>query len=304
MPEFDSSAQSVLFIGLGAMGSRMAPHLAASEGVALSVTDQNPEVATHVASSAGAQAVPSADVVASLPGVDVVILMLPDSDVVESLLTSAFLDALGSGTLIIDMGSSRPASTVALAESASRRGIGFVDAPVSGGTAKAADGTLAIMAGGSDVDFSRAEPLLQRLGSAVTHVGGPGAGHALKSLNNLLSAIGLAAASEVLAIGSRFGLRASTMLDVINSATGRNQATEVKFAPFILSHTFDSGFAMKLMVKDLSLALDLAEHTETSTPIAQATVAQWKLALEALGSGADHTQFAGFVEQNAKVTFE
>lgn len=304
MPELDSSAQSVLFIGLGAMGSRMAPHLAATDGLSLSVSDQNSEVATEVAASTGARAVPSADVLASLADIDVVILMLPDSDVVESLVTKEFFDALGEGGLIVDMGSSRPASTVVLADAASGRGIGFVDAPVSGGTAKAAEGTLSIMVGGSDVDFGKAEPLLQRLGSAVTHVGGPGAGHALKSLNNLLSAIGLAAASEVLAIGSRFGLRASTMLDVINSATGRNQATEVKFAPFILSHTFDSGFAMKLMVKDLSLALDLAEHTETSTPIAQVALAQWKQALEALGSGADHTQYAGFVEQNAKVTFE
>lgn len=294
---------TVLLIGLGAMGSLMSPHLAAAAEVELLVTDQDAERAERLADRIGARSIAADDILRVLPGVDAVILMLPDSDVVESVVTDGFLDALRRGAMVVDMGSSRPASTVRLAERAAARGLGFVDAPVSGGTRRAADGTLTIMVGATDDGFAAARQLLALLGSQISHVGAPGAGHALKALNNLLSAIGLAAASEVLAVGTRFGLTTSTMLDVVNTATGRNHATEVKFAPFVLTHEFDSGFALKLMVKDLRLALDLAEHTGTPTPIAATALAQWLEAEASLPPGADHTHYAAYVEDVADVRF-
>lgn len=296
--------QRVLFIGLGAMGSLMTPHLAALEEIDLLVTDQDVARAAELADRIGATAIAPEDVLATAADAAVVILMLPDSTVVESILSDAFLDALRPGTLIIDMGSSRPASTVATAQRASERGVEVLDAPVSGGTQRAATGTLTIMVGATDAGFEAGRPFLSPLGNQISHVGEPGAGHALKALNNLLSAIGLAAASEVLAVGTRFGLNTSTMLDVLNTATGRNHATEVKFAPFVLTHEFNSGFALRLMVKDLRLALDLAEHTDTSTPLSQAALARWIEAEQSLPADADHTHFAAFVEEKAHVRFE
>lgn len=296
--------RTVLFIGLGAMGSLMAPHLAERDEIELLVNDQDLERTREIADRIGASAFAADDLLATLARVDAVILMLPDSSIVEGVLSDEFFGALRPGSLIVDMGSSRPASTVALAERAVARGLTFVDAPVSGGTSRAADGSLTIMVGATESGFDAARPYLDPLGGQISHVGAPGAGHALKALNNLLSAIGLAAASEVLAIGTRFGLSTATMLDVLNTATGRNHATEVKFAPFVLTHEFNSGFALKLMVKDLKLALDLAEHTSTPTPISQTALAQWIEAEQTLPPNADHTHFAAFVEQKADVRFE
>lgn len=294
----------ILFIGLGAMGSRMVPHLASSDNSLLFVCDQDHQRATEIAVKNGARAIPLDEIISVLPSTRAVILMLPDSGAVESLLSDEFFDALTPGALIVDMGSSRPESTVALAERATNKGIKYLDAPVSGGTQRAADGSLTIMVGAADEDFTTVSPLLNRLGKDVAHVGGHGAGHALKALNNLLSAIGLAAASEVLAIGSKFGLKASTMVDILNTATGRNHATEIKFKPYILSHKFDSGFALKLMVKDLKLALDLADSTQTQSPIVHVAVSEWIKAEKALEPGADHTHFAAYVEDIEDIRFE
>lgn len=137
-----------------------------------------------------------------------VVLMLPDSSAVEAVLSggTGLLALLAPGSMVLDMSSSRPASTVTLAAAARERGVALVDAPVSGGVARAREGALAVMVGGSDQAFQRVRPLLEVLGEQITHVGDVGAGHAMKALNNLLSAIGLAAASEVLAVGSNFGL--------------------------------------------------------------------------------------------------
>ena len=149
------------------------------------------------------------------------------------------------------------------------------------------------MFGGNPDLLDRCRPLLQALGSTITHVGPVGAGHAMKALNNLLSAIGLAAAGEVLEVGRRFGLRPEVMLDVLNHSTGRNHATETKIARFVLSERYDSGFALRLMVKDVAIAAGLAVGTGVATPIADACVAAWRAAAAVLPPDADHTRMAG-----------
>jgi 3-hydroxyisobutyrate dehydrogenase len=123
----------------------------------------------------------------------------------------------------------------------------------------------------------------------------------MKALNNMLSAAGMLAAAEVLAVGVRFGLKPQVMLDVLNGSTGRNQATEVKFERFVLSRAFDSGFAMKLMVKDLATALDLPGATGGASPILSITRETWQRALADLGEAADHTELARFVEAGSGV---
>ena len=292
---------SVLFLGLGAMGGPMSARLVAA-GHQVTAFDLDEQRTAALAAETGATAVEAAGLAGAASTADVVLLMLPDSRAVESVLLGpeGLLRALRPGATVLDMGSSRPASTQALAATADDLGVRLVDAPVSGGVAKAVTGELAVMAGGRAEDVDRLRPLLAALGT-VTHVGPSGAGHAMKALNNLLSAIGLAAASEVLAVGASFGLEPSVMLDVLNGSTGRNHATEVKMARFVLSRSFDSGFALQLMVKDLRTALELAHDTRTPVPLSAGCLEQWTAAQRDLPDGADHTSIAAYVEARSGV---
>lgn len=297
------AADDVLFVGLGAMGAPMAARVVAA-GHHMSVYDIDPARTAAVAGGIHATAVETDGLVAAAGQVGTAVLMLPDSPAVEAVLqgTDGLLAAMAPGSTVLDMGSSRPASTVALAAAADDRQVTLLDAPVSGGVAKARTGELAIMVGGRDEDVTRVRSVLTPLGT-VTHVGPVGAGHAMKALNNLLSAIGLAAASEVLAIGASFGLEPAVMVEVLNGSTGRNHATEVKMARYILSRSFDSGFALRLMVKDLRTALELAHDTATPVPLGAGCLEQWIAAARALGPEADHTHIAAYVEARAGVEF-
>jgi 3-hydroxyisobutyrate dehydrogenase len=289
----------VLFVGLGVMGLPMAGNLAAADVCDLVVHDVDPSRASAIAGPR----VRAGDPLDEAGHADVLLLMVPSSDVVEKLLLEdGILQRLRPGSIVLDMSSSRPSSTVALAEKATRRKIRFVDAPVSGGQAKALTGELSIMVGGDPDAVDQVRPLLETMGSAIQPTGPTGSGHALKALNNLLSAIGIAGAAEVLATGTKFGLDPKIMLDVINNSTGRNHATQVKFEPYVLSGTFDSGFALSLMVKDLRTALQIAEDTGTPSPVARAVV---DAAVHALADtpepGADHTVLARWIAGNAGV---
>jgi len=290
----------ILLVGAGAMGAPMAANLAAA-GHRLVVHDADPARAAQVAAAAQGRAGDPQGLAAEAAEADVVLLMLPDSPAVEDVLTGSggVLAAMRSGAVLLDMGSSSPASSVALAARAGEAGVAWADAPVSGGVSKAVTGELAIMVGASAETFLVVRPLLEVMGGDVRLVGPPGAGSAMKALNNLLSAIGLAAASEVLAIGVNFGLDPAVMLGVVNGSTGRNHATEVKMERFVLSRRFDSGFAMRLMVKDLRTALDVARDTGTPAPLAAACLEQWNAAARELGRQADHTEIAAYVEARA-----
>jgi 3-hydroxyisobutyrate dehydrogenase len=274
---------TVGFVGLGRMGTPMVRRLAAA-GVAVRGHDTvpRPELADVVTP------VESAPDVAA--GVPVVILMLPDSTVVEAVVHGAgLLDALAPGTVLVDMGSSEPLRTRALAEEVAGRGAVLVDAPVSGGVAGATAGTMTIMLGAPDDAVAGLEPLLGALGR-VRHVGPVGAGHALKALNNLMSATHLLASSEALLVGERFGLDPTVMLDAVNGSSGRSVSTEVKWPNFVVPGTFDSGFAISLMLKDIRIALGLAEATGSASALAGRTVELWAEAAAALGPGADQTE--------------
>lgn len=286
---------SVLFVGLGAMGTPMATRLAGA-GHELILCDLKESSARELAERLGATPVPLTEAGPAATA----ILMLPDSRAVASVL-DRLLPKLPAGALVIDMGSSAPATTVRLAARAAELGLDYLDAPVSGGVARAQTGELSIMVGGAHSAVARARPLLAALGTGVTHVGPSGAGHAMKALNNLLSAVGLLAAAEVLAIGANFGLEPQTMLDVLNASTGGNHATRVKMTRFVLSRAFDSGFSLQLMVKDLRTALELASDTATPAPVSALCLQEWTAAGRALGRGADHTHIAAYVEGRAGV---
>ena len=235
---------------------------------------------------------------------EAVVLLLPDGRAVrEAVLgASGFVGAMPPGALLVDMGSSAPEETRALAGEVEKRGLAFVDAPVSGGVRKAEAGTLAVMAGGSQADVARARPIFDAVGETVFHVGPVGAGHAAKALNNLLSAIGLLAAAEVMTAGCKAGIAPETLLAVLNSSSGRNNSTETKFAPFVLSRSFDAGFGLSLMVKDMRTAVDLAEGLGVPLPLGRCALDAFVEAEAALGEGADHTEVIRLVEKRAGAT--
>jgi 3-hydroxyisobutyrate dehydrogenase len=284
-----AAGSTVGFIGLGAMGRPMATRLTAR--FPLCVFDVDPAALAFWDGLEGVEV--AADPAAVAGGAAAVVLSLPDSAVVEAVVPE-LLGALSPGALIIDMSSSDPVSTRRLGDRARESGIGFVDAPVSGGVAGAEAGSLTAMVGGQDCDVRAVEPLLAEMTGTRFHVGGPGTGHAVKALNNLLSATGIAITTEAIAIGSRFGVDPARMIEVFNASTGRNWATEYKFPEFVLQDRWDSGFRLGLQRKDLDTALALATATATDVPLATATAAAWRDAESGLGPDADHTEFARY----------
>jgi len=285
---------AVGFVGLGRMGDPMVRRLAAG-----GVQVRGHDAAAEAVRALDGVITPVASAPAVGDGVPVVILMLPDSNIVEKVLDGGLLAALEPGTLLVDMSSSEPLRTRALAERVGKHGATLVDAPVSGGVTGARGGTLAIMVGGPAEAAATLEPVLALLGRPH-HVGGVGAGHALKALNNLMSAAHLLASSEAILAGERFGLDPTVMLDVVNGSSGRSGSTQVKWPKFIVPETYDSGFTAGLMVKDIRIALGLAEATGVPSSLAARTVELWGEAVDELGPGADHTEIARWLRGHTK----
>lgn len=281
------------FIGLGKMGAEMSTRLYAA-GYQVRGYDVSAEARAAFAEATGGPAVEHVSEVAD--GAACVILMLPTSAIVSKvLLEDGLLAAMAAGSTLIDMGSSQPESTQELAALAAKRDVQVLDAPVSGGVRGAKAGTLTIMTGGPEPELARCRPLLGVLGKSVVRAGDVGAGHALKAINNLLSASHLLASSEALYIGTRFGLDPQVMLDGINGSSGKSWSTEMKLPTYVLPQSFTSGFALRLLVKDTRIAVELAHAVGQPVPHAEATLALWAAAAEALPADADHTEIARWV---------
>lgn len=281
------------FIGLGNMGSRMARRLAAA-GCLVRGYDLSAD-ARAALKDAGVQEAASAAGAAS--GADATILMLPDSDAVEQVLTDpAVLGALARDSIVADMSSSEPERTRSIARALAGRGVRMVDAPVSGGVQRAASGELAIMAGGAKDDLARIEPLLAVLGT-VYHAGPVGAGHAVKALNNLMSATHLLVTSEAILAGQRFGLDTDVMLAIFNASSGRSGSTENKWPNFIVPETYDSGFGLRLMLKDMRIATRLAEQMSSPAALGTRAAELWSQAAAELPASADHTEIARWLRR-------
>jgi len=224
--------------------------------------------------------------------------MLPDGEIVRNVLLDAGAAAgLPKGAIDLDMSSSDPVGTRAPGEVLSAQGVTLVDAPVSGGVARAKTAQLSVMAGGDAAAIERLRPMLLNMGNRIFLTGPLGSGHAMKALNNYVSAAGLAAVCEALVVGRAFGLDAAAMNEVLNASTGRNNTTEVKVKQFMLSGAFDSGFSAGLMVKDVGIAAELARAMGVAAPFAHDCVAVWQKMVVALGAGADHTEFFRFGER-------
>ncbi|UTX53608.1 NAD(P)-dependent oxidoreductase [Leucobacter aridicollis] len=283
---------TTLFIGLGRMGRPMVAHIAPL--FATAVYDIVSETVVAVAAEVGAE--PRHDL-ADLADVETVILMAPTSAHVESvLLESGVLDRLAAGALIIDMGSSVPASTRRLSELAAARGIDYVDAPVSGGIAKAETGELAMLVGGTPSAIERARPYLEAVGADIVVVGDSGAGHAAKSINNLVSAANQAIVNEALIRAGVAGIAPERMVAVLNSSTGMSQASSVKFPRHVLTGAYDSRFAFDLMLKDIGIAMGI-EAPATSTPLSSAVYELLTAGRQLLGENPDHTEITRVYER-------
>jgi 3-hydroxyisobutyrate dehydrogenase len=288
-------ASPIGFIGLGQMGVPMARNLLRA-GYPVLGFDLNPQAAAAFADAPGFVEAASASAVSD--ACSVLILMLPDSTVVNRLLwegDSALASHMARGKVLVDMGSSDPVHTRNNHTKLAALGIALVDAPVSGGRKRAVDGSLSIMMGGDLPAVAQVQPILQAMGKTLVHVGGPGSGHAVKALNNYVSAAGLLAVCEALVAAEKFGIDPHLANQVFNASTGKNNTTENKVESFMLPQNFTSGFALALMRKDLQTAHGFIERMGTPNELVSQVLQSWAQAEAALAKGADHTALFKFV---------
>ncbi|MFG0875623.1 3-hydroxyisobutyrate dehydrogenase [Aeromonas mytilicola] len=262
------------FIGLGNMGGPMAANLARA-GHAVRVFDLMPE---SVAKAIAAGCIAAGDAREAVTGCDLAISMLPAGEHVRGLWLSEgggqdLLGALPAGAQVIDCSTIDVASARAVGDAAKARGIRFLDAPVSGGVTGAAAGTLTFIVGGESADFEAARPILACMGQNLFHAGALGAGQIAKMCNNMLLAIHMAGTAEALALGVKEGLDPGVLSTIMGKSSGNNWSLErynpwpgvMENAP--ASRGYEGGFMTRLMVKDLGLAMALAEHAHSAVPM-------------------------------------
>jgi 3-hydroxyisobutyrate dehydrogenase-like beta-hydroxyacid dehydrogenase len=300
-----SNGLKVGFIGLGVMGAPMATHLARA-GHHLTLSDANMDGARQLARELGgdAAAVDTPREVAAKS--DIVITMLPNGEVVQAVAfgDDGLVAGWRPGCLLLDTSSSQPWLTEETAARLAAQGIAMVDAPVSGAQWGAQAAELVFMAGGAADDLERVRPLLDRMGTSVFHLGPLGCGHAMKCINNLITAITFSATSEGLAIGKRYGLDPAEMVRVLNVSTGMSWISKTHIEKRILSRAFDDPFKLELMLKDMNIANALARETGTSAPISALGQQLWQAASRAAGPGASVSELARWVERQSDTTLE
>lgn len=276
------------------MGAPMATCLLKG-GHHVRVFDKSPERVEAFCATHGAQAALTSDELGV--GADIVIMILPNSGVVQEVLFGAqgIAERLKPGALVIDMTSGQPEMTLTFGARLQALGVSLIDAPVSGAVPRAQNGTLTIMTGGDAQLIDQAEPVLSLMGS-VTRTGKLGSGHAMKALNNLVSCAGYLIGIEALIIGTKFGLDPTVMVDVLNSSTGMNNSTQKKFKQYVLPRSFDSGFPLHMMVKDIAIAMSLAKSGSVPAPFGQLCLDLWSGAKGMLGPNVDHTEVARLSE--------
>lgn len=287
----------VAFIGLGAMGLPMAKHLVAA-GFHVAGYDVSEDARNRFADENGKVC---GDIATALWNADFVVTMLPNGRIVrDALLGDENWRSLKADCLVIDMSSSAPTDTQGLAADLAAKRVRLIDAPVSGGVKRAISGNLSIMVGGDGDDIDRAMPLLARMGESIFRTGPIGSGHAMKAINNYVSGAGVVATIEGVLLGKRFGLDPETIVDILNVSSGRSNTSEVKMKQFVLSETFNSGFALGLMAKDIGIASGLAAELGMQLPALSSTARIWAEASRDVGTGADHTEIAKFIATKAE----
>jgi 3-hydroxyisobutyrate dehydrogenase-like beta-hydroxyacid dehydrogenase len=284
-------AERVGFIGLGIMGTRMAANLARA-GFDLVVWNRTAEKAREWAVEHGAEVAESPAQVAERS--DVVITMVVDGDQVESVLLgeSGAAEGAREGLLCIDMSTIGPRAARRIAERLAERGIEFMDAPVTGSSPKAEDGTLTIMAGGSSDSFERARPLFDAIGELIVHVGEVGQGQLVKVINNAVAAANTAVVAEGLLAGKLAGADLDALVTVMRAGSGASSMLELKAGP-MRAHDWSTLFKLEHMLKDLRLCLEEAEAVGARMELVEDTAV---LLAEAERKGLGERDFAALLE--------
>jgi 2-hydroxy-3-oxopropionate reductase len=281
------------FIGLGIMGSPMSGHLVAA-GHAVTGFDLNADSVAKLVAAGGTAAASVADAVS---GADVVITMLPDHPQVEEVVLGdgGVLELAAPGTLLIDMSTIRPETSVAVAEAAASKGIRVLDAPVSGGEVGAEQASLSIMVGGGEADFAAARPVLDAVGKTVVHVGPHGAGQVVKAANQLMVGGIHALVAEAIVLLEASGVDAKAGLDVLAGGLAANRILDLKRERMI-AREFAPGFRIDLHHKDMGIALAAARQVDVALPVT-GLIAQLIAAGRAQGYGSlDHSALLKVIE--------
>ena len=282
------------FVGLGIMGTSMARNLI-EDGHELVIHNRTRAKAEKLA-KLGAEVATSPREVAGRS--DVIITMLPGPPEVEEVLAgeNGLLQGVREGSLIVDMSTSSPLLAQELSRTANTRGVGMLDAPVSGGDIGAIEGTLSIMVGGEKEDFERARPLFEAMGKTIVHVGAAGAGQTVKACNQIVVALVIEAVSEALVLGSKAGVKPEKVIEVLSGGLAANKVMEVKGEKFLF-HDFAAGGKVEYHRKDLGIALAAGRKYGVALPVT-ALVDQLFGTLVAQGKGGwDHSALITLLEE-------
>ncbi len=236
-------------------------------------------------------------------GAELVVTCLPTSREVEAMLDgeNGLRSGMPAGSVLVDCTSGDPASSRRIAARLAASGVGFVDAPVSGGVIGAEQGRLAVMCGGDTEIVERVRPFLAAFGEKIVHCGAVGAGHALKAVNNALLAVHIWSAAEGLAALARTGVDPAVALDVINSSSGRSNASQNLIPQRVLTRAFPRTFRLALLEKDVDIAAAVLRDAAVPAPLIQLTADIFRIARRKLGEDADHVEAVRLVEEWAGV---
>ncbi len=289
------------FIGLGIMGHPMAGHLAKA-GLHVTAFDSN-AAATERLHEVHPQVVVATSAAEVGANSDIVLTMLPDGDCVQqvALGPNGLKETMSSGSLLLDTSSAQPWKTLETASKLAERGIGMVDAPVSGAQWGAEQANLVFMAGGAADDVERVQPILDLLGRATFRCGPLGSGHIMKCINNTITAMTFLGTSEGLALGKRAGLDPAAMNAVLNESTGGSWITANHVPQRVLSRTFDDPFRLELMLKDVRIAAQLAKDLQLPLPFVDHCEHAYEAADTFAGAGRSLSELARWVEHTTGV---
>jgi 3-hydroxyisobutyrate dehydrogenase-like beta-hydroxyacid dehydrogenase len=283
----------VAFLGLGIMGSRMAAHLARA-GHALTVWNRTQAKADAFASE-HERATAAATPAEAASRADVVITMVVDGNDVAAVLLGgddAAVEGARDGALFVDMSTIAPATTRWLHRDLGRRGIRFVDAPVTGSSPKAEAGTLTIMAGGDAKDVDEARPLFEAMGETIVHVGGPGDGQMVKVINNAVASVNAMVVGEALLVAKRTNIDLDALVEVMRAGSGASTMLDLKSTP-MREHDYTTLFKLEHMLKDVRICLD--EALEAGAPFPSAAASR-EVLTAAMGRGHANDDFAALIE--------
>ncbi len=274
------------FVGIGVMGQPMAANLLRKGFAVTTLVHRRREPARQLETQGARVAASLSDLLAECP---VVIACLPSSAEVEEVVLGqgGVLASGRAGSVFVDMGTSRPASTRMLAERLRARGIAMLDAPITGGVRGAREGTLTIYVGGPEDALARIRPALEAMGRAIFHMGATGAGHVTKLLNNMLSLASMAVLAEALPLGVRLGLDPTQLITALAAGSGATNAIPSR-GQRILSREFAPAFRVDLAHKDLRLAEEMAQEVRLALPVTSAALLTYTIA-RALGLDGEDT---------------